>query len=286
MNERLVYRYNEELSLLELLELLKEIKKSDEEVKAASIYFENLLKKRLQKKKVAVVREKKEYDFLEILMFLYEMDNTNIVDELLEIIELEVNFFEEEFGKFYIEDMWQIFVKLGRNNIEKLFAYVDKIDNNVFSRTVVLRALIYLCYNNLERRKRLIDFLEKVLKDKNEESIFKKFVLIIADYIGAKELEDICSEKRRDFNFKKDATYEIEISDTDIDLSFEKVLEEELEMSNEYNMDLGMDYDESVIDDLYFEEKEELIKPKKIGRNDPCFCGSGKKYKKCCGKTN
>jgi len=24
-------------------------------------------------------------------------------------------------------------------------------------------------------------------------------------------------------------------------------------------------------------------KEKKIGRNDPCPCGSGKKYKKCCG---
>ena len=23
---------------------------------------------------------------------------------------------------------------------------------------------------------------------------------------------------------------------------------------------------------------------KKVGRNDPCPCGSGKKYKKCCGK--
>ncbi|HDP54206.1 MAG TPA: prepilin peptidase, partial [Bacteroidetes bacterium] len=23
---------------------------------------------------------------------------------------------------------------------------------------------------------------------------------------------------------------------------------------------------------------------KTIGRNDPCPCGSGKKYKKCCGK--
>jgi preprotein translocase subunit SecA len=22
---------------------------------------------------------------------------------------------------------------------------------------------------------------------------------------------------------------------------------------------------------------------KKLGRNEPCFCGSGKKYKKCCG---
>lgn len=35
----------------------------------------------------------------------------------------------------------------------------------------------------------------------------------------------------------------------------------------------------------------ELVKPKplvrevpKVGRNDPCPCGSGKKYKKCCGK--
>ena len=25
-------------------------------------------------------------------------------------------------------------------------------------------------------------------------------------------------------------------------------------------------------------------KQKKIGRNDPCPCGSGKKYKRCCGK--
>lgn len=24
--------------------------------------------------------------------------------------------------------------------------------------------------------------------------------------------------------------------------------------------------------------------PKNVGRNDPCPCGSGKKYKKCCGK--
>lgn len=26
-----------------------------------------------------------------------------------------------------------------------------------------------------------------------------------------------------------------------------------------------------------------VIKGEKIGRNDPCTCGSGKKYKKCCG---
>jgi preprotein translocase subunit SecA len=26
-----------------------------------------------------------------------------------------------------------------------------------------------------------------------------------------------------------------------------------------------------------------VVKDKKVGRNDPCICGSGKKYKKCCG---
>ncbi|MCH3965588.1 MAG: SEC-C domain-containing protein [Clostridium sp.] len=28
-----------------------------------------------------------------------------------------------------------------------------------------------------------------------------------------------------------------------------------------------------------------IINKNKIGRNDPCPCGSGKKYKNCCGKT-
>lgn len=37
---------------------------------------------------------------------------------------------------------------------------------------------------------------------------------------------------------------------------------------------------------LYKEQKlsHTVIRDKKIGRNDPCPCGSGKKYKKCCGK--
>lgn len=28
--------------------------------------------------------------------------------------------------------------------------------------------------------------------------------------------------------------------------------------------------------------EKEALKNKKIGRNDPCPCGSGKKYKNCC----
>lgn len=33
-----------------------------------------------------------------------------------------------------------------------------------------------------------------------------------------------------------------------------------------------------------FRDSKVIVKEEKIGRNDPCPCGSGKKYKKCCGK--
>lgn len=58
-------------------------------------------------------------------------------------------------------------------------------------------------------------------------------------------------------------------------------------------------YDDEEYEDDYFDEDEDYYeeedktrdrKPKfmdlnKVGRNDPCPCGSGKKYKHCCGKV-
>ena len=45
-------------------------------------------------------------------------------------------------------------------------------------------------------------------------------------------------------------------------------------------------YSEEKRKELYLEQKKSgtVVKPKKIGRNDPCPCGSGKKYKHCCGR--
>ncbi len=37
--------------------------------------------------------------------------------------------------------------------------------------------------------------------------------------------------------------------------------------------------------DFYYPEKDTFYREEpKVGRNDPCICGSGKKFKKCCGK--
>lgn len=34
-----------------------------------------------------------------------------------------------------------------------------------------------------------------------------------------------------------------------------------------------------------YKKSKTVVKPPKIGRNDPCPCGSGKKYKNCCGRN-
>lgn len=46
-------------------------------------------------------------------------------------------------------------------------------------------------------------------------------------------------------------------------------------------------FDEDTRKALYKEQKSSttIVKPDKVYPNDPCPCGSGKKYKKCCGKN-
>ncbi len=40
---------------------------------------------------------------------------------------------------------------------------------------------------------------------------------------------------------------------------------------------------EQMVPEMSFFPHEPIVREKKIGRNEPCICGSGKKYKKCCG---
>jgi SWIM/SEC-C metal-binding protein len=51
-----------------------------------------------------------------------------------------------------------------------------------------------------------------------------------------------------------------------------------------YTVELEPDKPEDITQlNLLLNPRQPKIAEKKIGRNDPCPCGSGKKYKKCCG---
>ncbi len=52
-----------------------------------------------------------------------------------------------------------------------------------------------------------------------------------------------------------------------------------------YTIGLEPDKPEDIVDlERLLNPPKPTIADKKVGRNEPCQCGSGKKYKKCCGK--
>ena len=79
--------------------------------------------------------------------------------------------------------------------------------------------------------------------------------------------------------------------DTEVNLGFEKALLYKNMVAAGadwlYNLEEWNDiFDEETRNALYKEQKSSttIVKEAKVYPNDPCPCGSGKKYKKCCGK--
>ena len=79
--------------------------------------------------------------------------------------------------------------------------------------------------------------------------------------------------------------------DTEVSLAFDKELLYKNMVAAEadwlYNLEQWNDiFDEDKKKALYKEQKSSttVVKDSKIYPNDPCPCGSGKKYKQCCGR--
>ena len=79
--------------------------------------------------------------------------------------------------------------------------------------------------------------------------------------------------------------------DTEVNLGFDKALLYKNMVAAEadwlYNLEeWNAIFDEETRKELYKEQKSSttIVKEQKVYPNDPCPCGSGKKYKKCCGR--
>ena len=80
--------------------------------------------------------------------------------------------------------------------------------------------------------------------------------------------------------------------DTPVSLKFDKALLYKNMVGAEADWLYGLPQWEKIFDEetrkaLYKEQKSSttIVKEQKIYPNDPCPCGSGKKYKKCCGRN-
>lgn len=76
----------------------------------------------------------------------------------------------------------------------------------------------------------------------------------------------------------------------EIVIDFEKLYKKMVEFKAEHLYSLpewNNIFSEAKRKEFFIEQRNSrtIVKGDKIGRNDPCPCGSGKKYKKCCGSN-
>lgn len=163
---------------------------------------------------------------------------------------------------------------------------IDFLENHKedFSRDIYYHLCFALCDMFSEKAfhygKEIIDDIEAIEIDSMRERL-----IILSHILGTPlspetrkqwEKEIALEPQRRKEHYKKKYPGMYKWGEL-IDGNFEKLGE----FANKFN---GLD--ENISCGQIIENIETDPFNKKIGRNEPCYCGSGKKYKKCCGRNN
>ena len=131
-------------------------------------------------------------------------------------------------------------------------------------------------------------------------SNFEQYTL--ARFMESGSFEKHINRLRNYYQNKRDAILEIfktapldqyiTIKEEDSGVHFMMKLKTERTEMDQYNniMDFEDDWTDDELEDFMLQQeikkREPYVKTEpEIGRNDPCPCGSGKKYKKCCGRN-
>ena len=103
-------------------------------------------------------------------------------------------------------------------------------------------------------------------------------------YMGFLDGIDTSLKKSQDFqSFDENSRVEIEIEPETLFYNMLAAGADYLYGLPQWEDILGLDKMKEIA--KKYKQSKTVVKEKKIGRNEPCPCGSGKKYKHCCGRN-
>ncbi|MCC6048388.1 MAG: preprotein translocase subunit SecA [Thermodesulfobacterium sp.] len=181
---------------------------------------------------------------------------------------------------------------------QEVFALPLKLPENLTTKSEVIAYLQDFTKQKYEEKEKnigsdLMRNLEKYFLLTTIDNLWKEHLLML-DYVKESVGLRGYGQKNPLQEYKKEA-YHLFVSlmkrirETTLSYLFRIELREEAEKVQEMVLEEG-EIDESRLEfarkDVFAEEgkKNQPIRAEKVGRNDPCPCGSGKKYKKCCGR--
>lgn len=185
------------------------------------------------------------------------------------------------------ESLGRIIASVYNGDIEMICDLIEDTKVDKFVRSQGIVALQILVFEGILRREKIVEYLKKLLVQKIEE-----YDDIIEGIING--LTNLYPEEAMDeikLAYQKNIVDEMMISLDDVrwilDMGKEAAIE--YRKSNIHSKLMGHINDEMghwyCFNKNNREKEIAKVKKLKIGRNDSCICGSGKKYKKCCGKN-
>ena len=234
---------------------------------------------------------------LELLAILEAEESLSTV---MQVFEQDEDFIEFYFGEFATEYCWDVIMRLGKNQLDVLFDFMKIRGIYTYNRAIICAGVEQMYFHYPEKKEDVVAFFETLINYflacedyKIVDPLLNQ--LIVGHLVNIREERlTVLIEKMYDADIvqedvfeSRESTYEALDRPLPYDPKQEVLtLQEKLDkMVNIYP-----DRFEDIFPDLIPEldtfpkdlESANLLKADKVGRNEPCPCGSGKKYKKCC----
>jgi signal peptidase I len=253
--------------------------------------------------------EQTTHEFLShALHLLTELNSEESLEVIFNILRQDEEYFEYWFSDTFSEQLWECLFVLGNHKLEAFRSYVFEPNHYCYARLIISETIAQIALYYPERRDEVITWykrlIEGIFEKENDETVIDTdwIAFIICDLadIGANELipivkelfvhglvsEDVCGdfdEIAKDFqnggaDDKKKEIYE------NIFLKYDAIVN----FRYDYKEPAFGEYIDDEQTGTFSQNNEEneifsISNPlRTVGRNDPCPCGSGKKFKKCC----
>ena len=233
------------------------------------------------------------------IYLLGELQATDSLDVILDVLSQSDAYFELFLGDFLTSAIWEPIYKIAVNNLEacKEFMYTPGLDT--YARTTITDVLEQLALHHPERRDEVLTWFREVIQffldSSLEDNVIDSDViaLLICNVIDIDGAELVPEIKQ---------LFDRGLVSQGICGDWQEVIEafeqpcprdkrnEILPMADRYDIitntwagyreELGSPPEDFF--DFQHSSQMPIIAEPKIGRNEPCPCGSGKKYKKCC----
>ncbi|MEI6754045.1 MAG: DUF1186 domain-containing protein [Paludibacter sp.] len=246
------------------------------------------------------------------LLLLTELNDESSVEVFLDVLRQDSEYFETWFGDFLTDGFWELLYVIANDKLELLYNYVIEPNGYTYSKSCVSQMTEQVVLHQPERRLEVVDWYKRVFEywianEVNDDIIDTELIAFFISDVVNIQLTELMPEITILFN--------LDLVAQGISGSLEHCLKDMNELctidyknkifssiTERYNNYLSTwlnygkeDEDEEDDDDEdeddenrkeIYEQVKNIIplpgeKPK-VGRNEPCPCGSGKKFKKCC----